>query len=58
MLKTRTYPASPLENMLKNSSTGAMGTAATDGHNDPVPDYGSADYMAELGGEYTISTVP
>jgi hypothetical protein len=36
----------------------AMGAAATGGANDPVPDYGSADYMAELGGEYTISTVP
>lgn len=35
----------------------AMQAAAT-GHNDPATDYGSADYMAELGGEYTISTVP
>jgi len=35
-----------------------MGATATGGANDPVPDYGSADYMAELGGEYTISTVP
>jgi hypothetical protein len=24
----------------------------------PVTDYGSADYMAELGDEYTLSTVP
>ena len=24
----------------------------------PVADYGSADYMAELGGDYQISTVP
>lgn len=36
----------------------AMGTTAT-GSGTAVPDYGSADYMTELGGgEYALSTVP
>lgn len=33
-----------------------MGTSAASPG--AVPDYGSADYMAELGGEYQVSTVP
>jgi hypothetical protein len=36
----------------------AMGGAADGEHNDPVTDYGNADYLAELGGEYTVSMVP
>jgi hypothetical protein len=37
---------------------GEMQAAAAGGHDEPAPNYGSADYMAELGDEYTISTVP
>lgn len=36
----------------------AMGAAAAGGAGETVTDYGSADYMAELGGEYKISTLP
>jgi hypothetical protein len=36
----------------------AMNVARSTGIHGAVPDYGSADYRTELGGEYTISIVP